>query len=162
MQISNVSTGYPDLATLGKRNESSETASRPGKLGQMLAALSGGSKSTAAEIVAKYDVAKITPTEFSTMVQKLRQSGALSDSDFQELSGVRLDLDTAGIQPDEKINLREFYADKVKDGQQKAADPEQQAAAQQSMGPVLRRYQWVEKFALMQANPDGVGVDAVA
>jgi hypothetical protein len=163
MQVSNVSTGYADPAALGKRSEPAESSGIRSKLGDMLGSVTGGKKASAADIVAQYDVTHITPTQFSQMVQKLYHSGALSDAEFQELSAVRLDLETAGIQPDEKINLRQFYADKVKDiEQQQSADPSGQPASQQNMEPVLRRFQWVEKFAVMQSSPDGAGVDAVA
>jgi len=163
MQVNNVRAGYPDPATLGKRSEPIETGGiRPAKLAEMPGTAATDSKTSAAGILAKYDVRRITPTEFSEMIQKLYQSGALSDSEFQELAGVRLDLEAAGVQPDERVDLREFYAEKVKQIQQKFPDADSQALRQQQLGPTLRRLDWIEKFAVIQANPEAAGVDAIA
>jgi hypothetical protein len=163
MQVANVTAGYSDPATLGKRGEPIEPGGfRPPKLAEILGSPGGGAKTSAAAILAKYDVARITPTEFSEMLQKLYHAGALSDGEFQDLAGVRVDLEAAGAGPEERIDLREFYAEQVKRIQRKFSDADSQAARQQRLAPILRRLDWIEKFAVIQANPGAVGLDARA
>jgi len=160
MQIANITAGYPDPTTVGKRGEAIEAlAGRALKAAEGRTPSTAGGSSAAAAILARYDVTRISPTEFSEMVQKLRQAGAISDSEFQELAAIRLDLESAGVKPDESVNLMDFYARKVKELQGKienANDP----AARQQLGPVLRRLDWVQKFATIQSNPGALGLDA--
>jgi hypothetical protein len=162
MQISNVTAGYSDPATIGKRSEPLETlGARILKAVDPRAAAASGSKSAAAAILARYDVTNITPMAFSEMIQKLNQAGAISDSEFQELAAVRGDLESAGIRADESVNLVDFYAHKVSTLQNRIED-NKEIADKQSLGPLLKRQDWVQKFALMQSNPGAAGLDAVA
>jgi hypothetical protein len=161
MQISNVTSGYTDPATIGKRSDPIETLGA-----QILKAVDPRtvvgliSKSAAGAIISRYDVTSITPNEFTEMIQKLRQAGAVSDGEFQELSSIRTDLESAGVKPDETVNLVEFYSRKVSDLKQKI-EFDNRGDDRQLLGLTLKRQDWAQKFALMQANP-GAGVDAMA
>jgi hypothetical protein len=161
MQINNVLAGYSDPTGVAKRGETVAAAAR-GTLKSAETTATAGASNRAAltQILAQYDVKDISPTEFSEMAQKLRQTGAISDSDFQELAGVRGDMEAAGVEPDQRIDLSDFYAQKVKQAQNKLDDPN--AASNQQLAPLLRRYDWVQKFALMHSNPQAAGIDAVA
>ena len=160
MQIANVTAGYSDPATVGKRGDAIEAlAGRALKTADLRTPSTAGGRSAAGAILARYDVTRISPTEFSEMIQKLRQADAVSESEFQELAAIRLDLESAGVKPDESVNLMDFYARKVKELQGKFENADA-AAARQQLGPVLRRLDWVQKFATIQSNPGAVGLDA--
>ncbi|MGA2798869.1 MAG: hypothetical protein ABSE63_14925, partial [Thermoguttaceae bacterium] len=163
MQISNVISGLADPTTWGKK---SETASKAGanavKSIESQVQASPALQKASVEILRHYDVTHITPEEFSQMVQKLHNAGALSEKDFQELSAVRGDLENAGVEPDESINILEFYSDKLGKAQKNLGSTLDDAARQQRLGPDLRRLDWMQKFAMIQANPDAVGLDMAA
>jgi hypothetical protein len=162
MQISNILGGHPDPTKVSKRGEPLEAAgARALQAAEASASGAAAGKTTLREILAKYDVTHISPGEFSEMVQKLYKAGTISEGEYQELSGIRSDLESAGIRPDEQINLREFYASKLQQLQREATAPGD-GTTQQQLAPVARRRDWIEKFALMQANPAATGVDAVA
>jgi hypothetical protein len=162
MLINNVAAGYSDSATVAKRGDQVQAAARGVlKATDASAPPSNGSRAALGQILAQYDIKNISPTQFSEMVQKLHQAGSITDGDFQELTAIRSDLDSANVAPDEKIDLTEFYARKVKQAQNNGDDPNA-ATNQQQLGPLLRRYDWVQKFAVMQSNPQAAGIDAVA
>jgi hypothetical protein len=161
VQIANVSAGYCDPAMVGKRAELLEAVGgRPSAVAEAGPGAVGGSAAMT-QILTKYDVTHITPGELSEMLQKLHQAGALKDDEFQELSGIRLDLESAGIKPDERVDLVEFYTRKLKQLQRKLEDGSDPAAVGQ-LSSVLRRLDWVQKFAVVQSNPGAAGVDVVA
>jgi hypothetical protein len=162
MQISNIAAGYSDPATIGKRAEQLEgLATRVMKSVDSHVKSALGGKSAAAAILSDYDVTRISPNEFSEMIQKLYQAGAITESDYQSLSGIRADLETAGVQGDDSVNLIDFYTRKVNELQQKAESGEEQED-RQLLAAATGRLDWVQKFALIQANPSSVGLDAVA
>jgi hypothetical protein len=128
-----------------------------------------GRQSAVGQVLAQYDMNKITPQRFSEMLQRLRDTGALSENDLRELGQIRLDLDNAHVEPDEQINLLEFYGDRLQDVHKKqamldpnTAQPGEQAALRQSEKVVQRRLDWVEKFAAIHRSPQTVGLDMVA
>jgi hypothetical protein len=162
MLINNVTAGYSDPAGVAKRGESLASAARAAqKPSEANSSSPTGSRAALGQILAKYDVKNISPTEFSEMAQKLYQAGAISESDFQELSAIRVDMESSGIAPDEQIDLTDFYQRKLKQVQDKLADADETASPQQ-LGALLRRYDWVQKFAVVHADPQAAGIDAVA
>ena len=114
-----------------------------------------------AEILSRYDVTDISPTEFSQMIQKLFEAGTLSEKELQQLAAVRLDLDLEGVEADESIDLLEFYARKVKKAQRQLSDSDGPSDREQ-LGPLLGRLDWLQKFALIQSAPDAIGLNALA
>lgn len=161
MQVSSVSAGYPDPTSLGKRGE----AHPPGAAAARTVEIQLGSEvgpTAAAEILSKFDVTDISPGEFSEMIQKLYVAGVISDEELQQLTAVRHELDTDGIEPDESIDLLEYYARKIEKMQRRLDVSDGPPAAHQRLGPLLRRLDWIEKFALIQAAPDAIGLDARA
>ncbi len=163
MQISGVSAGYSDSMTLGWHAEAGLVPGEgEARLGDVQ--ISSGNERTAAlyEVLRKYDVTDITPTEFTEMLQKLYDTGAISESEMQQLAAVRLDMDTAGVEPDESISLLEFYAEKIEKTQRGLADrnDDEVIPGRQELGPILRRLDWIEKLALIQSSPDSIGLDA--
>ena len=163
MQISNIISSLADPTTWGKNSEVTAAAGENAlqSLQPQAQSIPAASKASA-EILRKYDVTRITPDEFSQMIQKLYQAGALSEKDYQELSAARIDLEHAAVEPDEPLNLLEFYADKVSKAQKELGTTLDEAGRQQRLGPDMRRLDWLQKFAVIQANPDAVGLDVAA
>ena len=115
------------------------------------------------QILAEYDVANISPRAFSEMLQKLRQAGALSEKDFQELSSIRLDLDNEGVEPDQRINLVELYAKKLSNiREQRDANPAAAAARQAAQTSLQRQLEWLQKSAQVRAGTSPAGFDTLA
>lgn len=163
MQISNIISNLADPATWGKKNEvAAPVAANALKSIESQNQTNPASRKASAEILRKYNVTRITPDQFSEMIQKLYQAGALSEKDYQELAAVRVDLEHAGIEPDETVNMLEIYSDKVSKAQKELDATLDDAARQQRLGPDLHRLDWLQKFALIQAHPDAAGLDLAA
>ena len=154
------------LKQLGKSDQSQETVQGQPS-GTAATAASARATSVLREIAAEYDVTNISPREFSQMIGKLHEAGALSDREFQDLSQIRIDLDLQGVDPDETLNLVDFYLSKL---QELHPSPDDSAGAGGSVAAgqlpqavsVERRLAWLEKFAAIQAGPDRAGLDALA
>ena len=163
MQISSVISGLADPTTWGKKSETALNAgTNAAKSIEPQTQASPAVQKASVEILRHYDVTHITPEAFSQMIQKLHKAGAISEKDFQELSAVRGDLEKAGVEPNESINMLEFCSDKLNKAQKNPGATLDEAARQQSLGPDLRRLDWIQKFAMIQANPDAVGLDVAA
>ena len=159
--------GLPDFAGLAKQGEPTEPADG-GSLDWLSpqAASPVGIAEAARAILARCDLTDISPREFSEMIQQLYKIGALSDAEFQDLALIRLDLDLDGVDPYDSIDLVDFYADKLRGLQQQFADADETArvlsANQPSPTAVRRRLEWLEKAAMIQADPDAAGLDTLA
>ena len=163
MQVNGLSSGYPDATALSKREETQKTAD--GRATRPLEAQLGsaiGPSTVFAEILSKYDVKAITPVEFSAMTQKLYEAGAISDEELQQLTAIRHDLDTAGVDADESIDLLQYYVDQIEKLQRRWDASAPPPPESQQLSPLLRRLDWIEKFALIQAAPDSIGFTAMA
>lgn len=115
------------------------------------------------EIVARYDVTAITPRNFSEMIQELHDAGLLTDQELQELSQIRLDLDSRGVEPDEEVNLLDFYLDRLRHLSESLKDASGLPVASRQAQLTLtgRCLQWVEKLAAIQSAADRGGLDAL-
>ncbi len=160
MQVNGVSSGYPDPTLPGRQAEPGQASGAPGVEVQLGSSI--GPSTVLAEILSKYDVTDITPMEFSAMVQKLYEAGAISENELQQLSAIRHELDAGGVDPDGSLDLLEYYVDKIEKLQRRFDPSEGQPPDAEQLGPLLRRLDWIEKFALVQAAPDTVGFSAVA
>ena len=162
MQISNITSGMSDAASLGKRSE--QTASHFGKQAKSLESslsTAASSSKAMAEILKKYDVKNITPEQFSSMIQQLYDKGAITKQEYQELSAIRTDLEDAGIGANEQVNLIEFYSKKLVNAQSDQESISNNLAKQQS-ALLSSRLDWAQKFSAVHDNPDAVGMDLVA
>lgn len=124
-------------------------------------ATGGEAAGTLRQIAARYDLTNISPAELSGMLQELHQAGLLDDKQYHELSMIRLDLDAAGIGADQSINLLDFYGDKLRETSESAGSAPDSAVAS-AVEPVQRRYDWLQKMALLQSAPGAAALDAVA
>jgi len=162
MHIPGIFAGAGDLAAFGRAKETTDGAVGPASEAQESRGPSSAATTALAEILARHDVTDITPAEFSSMIQKLFEAGAISESELQQLTAIRHDLDTEGVEPDESLDLLDFYARRIRRQQRQLEDVDGQPAAHQQLGPALRRLDWLEKFALIHEAPDAIGLNAVA
>ena len=163
MQVSGISAGFSDPPALGKRAEMSEVAGRrtPRSVDVHVGSAVGPTAHLA-QILSKYDVTDISPIELSEMIQKLYEAGTISENELQQLATIRHDLDTDGVEPDESIDLLEYYVEKIEKLQRRLDDADDPPGSHQQLGPLLRRLDWIQKFALIQSAPDTINLDAVA
>ena len=160
MQISNVISGLTDAASWGKKGESAlPTGTSTIKPADSQTQISLKAQKASVEILRQYNIADITPTSFSRMIQQLHQAGAISEKDFQELSAVRADLEKAGIEGDEAVNLLEFYTNKVSQTAKSSDGVNPAPSDVQLQGSDSKRLDWMKKFAAIQADPDAAGLD---
>jgi hypothetical protein len=162
--IANVVTGVSalsgllsPLAKLGQQEEATETT----------AAVSTTETQTAdaalRAVLARYDVTQITPSQFAQMLEEIRSTGALSDSDLSQLGEVLQDLENESIDEDEQVDLVQFYTDKLDELQDKVemdgSDEDAFSGVATSLAAVQNRLSWVTRFSLVHADPDAVGID---
>ncbi len=103
-------------------------------------------------LAAHYDVTRITPREFSELVERLRKADVLSETDLQELAGIRVDLEQAGLSADEEVDLVAFYRRRVE--QLEAETKAEPTANQAQLDRLRRRLDWVTRLALMHREPE--------
>ena len=160
MRINNVISSFADATLKNPRAEAAgATAQKAAAAGDP--ASSPASTAALAQILSQYDVTRMSPSEFTEMLQKLHDAGAITDAEFKELSSVRVDLDAAGIDADEKIDLRSFYREQLQQLDKQLTDANA-AQIQATRDPVARKLDWIEKFAIMHAQPESLGLNAVA
>lgn len=173
MQIQNITAGRSDLLPSGRRTDPADAADALAAADAASAGASGPSPSSVVSlraIMTNYDVGEISPQQFSEMLQKLHESGAIGDGDLRELAVLRMEMDEARIEPDQQVNLLDKCIDKLKQLEEKLKslekDPQKNAAeisqVKQALAGAQRRYDWLQKLALVHASPDAVGMDAVA
>ena len=157
MQIQNILSGYTDPTTNRHAEHLDAVAGRAaGETGTPEPGPSLSTSQAARHVLKKFDVTEITPKQLSEMIQRLFDAGVITQQEFDQLAAIRLDLDTAGIEPDESVDLLQFYRDKVEEAHRRS----EQAVA--TPDALRNRLDWIEKFALIQAAPGAFGLDAVA
>jgi hypothetical protein len=162
MQISNVLGGHSDPATVSRRGDMGDVDKRQSPIAELKDAATATPSALLSEILSRHDVTDITPMDFSSMVQNLFEIGAITTDELQQLAVVGHDLDVEGIDPDESINLIEFYMDKIEKVQREREGTDGPTLPHQQLSPLLSRLDWIEKFALIQSAPDAIGLDTVA
>jgi hypothetical protein len=156
MQVTNLLSRYLDKSPINRRSESADAAGsqQPVDIPQNL--LSPGKSTQAAqEVLANYNVNQITPRQFSQMLQALREIGAISEQQFQDLSTIRAELDAQGIEPDEEVDLVKFCEDRLADAREVNAEPALVTAME-------KRLESLRKFALIQSAPEMAGWNSFA
>jgi pyruvate/2-oxoglutarate dehydrogenase complex dihydrolipoamide acyltransferase (E2) component len=165
MKIPSIQTG-PDLTALAKRNEpaaagAAKPAATAGSAPATAPATAAPATAAMRQILAQYDVTDISPSEFSDMVQQLQQSGYISPQDTKDLAAIRMDLEQAGIDPNQSINLVDFYRERVEKAQEKL-DDNPGSVQQQQLQSQRQRLQWVETLAAGHAHPEDIGLSTTA
>src|SRR5687767_7791453 len=114
MDIAGILRGFSATAVgshTGQKKEQATSAAETATAEQALP--SGTATAEFRQILAHYDLQNISPREFSELVQKLRESGAVSEADYQELAAMRLALDQQGMDPDAPLNLVDFFQEQL-------------------------------------------------
>ncbi len=158
MQITGLSAGYADSGAVGRRNELLAAAN--GKEGDQNARGTGGPNAMMdllTGIVSQYDLEDITPRDFSEMLRELRDAGVLTEAEYGDLAQIRLDMDLENLDPDDSLDLVEFYG-KTLDRARHTDESEKASAALDSMG---RRLDWLQKVAILQESPDAAALNAL-
>jgi hypothetical protein len=169
MEIAGVLTAGKFLSTalgqLARRCQpKGATAGPPTESAAPSVAGAGGATSAFRQIAARYDVTEISPRDFSQMIQELHDAGQLTDQQFQELSQVRVELDSARVEPDEAVDLVDFCLEQLRQFRESMEDRGGllSAGERSRLGAIGRRLEWMEKFAAIQSTDDEVGMDALA
>lgn len=113
------------------------------------------------EILKEYDVTHITPRQFSQMLQKLRESGNITEQEYAELAQIRRDLLEAGIEADEPVDLLDFYQKLIRKLQlmQSLGTAESTDDLQTSLQRAEKHLKWLEKISTLRGE---LGTDAWA
>ncbi len=158
MLIQSILGGRPDPATLA-RKESSDTGNvHRHAVSTTEPSMSAPRDDALRAIAAEYDVTDISPRAFSEMIDRLRQAGALSDKDYQELAAIRVDLEQAGVGPDDEIDLVQFYRQRL---QEAAHAEESQKSPRPDLERLRARVEWLQKFAALR-SPEASPIDTAA
>jgi hypothetical protein len=161
MQIKNILARLSDPTRFGQHRDSADAAGRKAVDASTTGVGSSASSSSRLrEILAGYDVTNISPKAFSELLQKLQQSGLVSDKDLQELSQIRSDLDREGVSPDQRVNLLDMYAKKVQAAEQ--GGTVQPTGTDNTAASLRRRLDWLQKFAAAHASPEAATINALA
>src|SRR5271157_3682686 len=163
MNVPNVLSGLTDL-TSQVNNLATSVVKAPAAGKAATVAPSSPPAPTAAmrEILSHYDMTDITPSDFSKLIQQLSDKGTISQKDTQELSSIRVDLENAGVNPDESVNLLDFYQQRIAKVQDAAAQSTNPGAAQPNIDLLVGRLNWLQKFAALGQQGSSSGVNAVA
>jgi hypothetical protein len=126
----------------------------------------GGLQSTFRDILSPYDVAEISPRQFSALAQQLFQSRAISADDLRELTQMRAQIDQQHPDPDQPVNLLEFFGQKLQEQTLAATEQEQSgkpitAADRAKLTMAQRQFGWVYKFNTVQSDSSTEALDAV-
>ncbi len=108
------------------------------------------------ELLARYDLRRITPRRFGELVQELQRRGMLSPEEYQLLAGLRLELEQQGYRTDQPLDLLRYLEDRLRKAQQEQLLPgkypaEQEAAVQ----AIQQRLLWAQRFEQLRAESSG-------
>ncbi len=170
MQINSIMNRYSDPTPGGKRGEAVESGSIGTLEGFEPVIESGDAKTLALrKVLSEYDVTDITPREFSEMIHQLHKEGLISDDLFGQLGMVRGELDRAGIDADESVDLLAFHEKRLMDLRLESLSPLKQddktdgdeKSVEAERGIIKERLDWLSKMAVAQEAPEMVGLNAV-
>lgn len=160
MRISGILAGLSELAQQARREPVGPASPIAGPAQKTRPVGLAASPAALRRVLARYDVTNISPRDFSEMIQRLYEAGAIDDAQLQELAAVRLDLEQADIRPDESIDLLDFYARRIEKAQRRFDDGDGPARTQ--LAPLLRRLEWIEKLAVLHDTAGELGLNALA
>jgi hypothetical protein len=163
MQISNVLSSFTDAAKMGgkKAETAADSILKILKPGDAASQSTAASRTAMNDILKRYDVTDISPEDFSKMLAKLHDAGAITDDEFKELSTIRTDLESRGVPSDQSVNLVQLYGDQLKKAQREMGDKPDPALLEK-LAPAMHKLDWLQKFALIHSNPDAAGIDMAA
>lgn len=158
MQISGLSGSYADSGTVARRSEL--LAAVTGKSTEKASSLANSTEGTTDQllaVVSQYDITDISPRDFSEMLRELRDSGAITESEYGDLAQIRLDMDAEGLDPDDSLNLLDFYETAVN----RARQDEDSEETPVNFEAMERRLDWLQKVAILEETPDAAGINTL-
>ncbi len=163
MQINTLSSRYLGLPTVRQGNDAAEPVQHQQAETAAAEPNSSATSPVFRQLLSHYDVSSITPRQFSEMLQKLHKSGTINDQQYQNLSQIRTDLDTSGIEPDEEVDLVKFYSQKLNNAQGAAQTKTGSlpTAQSQSLSMIQQRLDWLQKVSTIQSDPVA-GINSLA
>ncbi len=161
MIVPNVPGALTGLASRLRRNAISNIKAA-GNAAATAQSLAPTATAAMREVLSQYNMANITPNDFSNLVQQMSEKAAISPKDVQELSSIRGDLDNAGIGPDESVNLLQFYRQQIAKAQGAAAQSSSPVVAKATIDALVGRLNWLQKFAAVRQQGGQSGVNTVA
>ena len=163
MNVPNILSGLADLTSQAKSSATSAVKTAAGKAAAVDPSSPPTPTAAMREILSRYDMANITPNDFSKLIQQLSDKGTISQKEMQELSSIRVDLENAGVSPDESVNLLDFYQQRIAKVQDAAAhSPDAAAVVQPNIDLLVGRLSWLQKFAAVRQQGGQSGVNSVA
>ena len=109
------------------------------------------------------------PQGIINFTQQLQQAGALSPTDFADLTQLRSELDSSGTQPDESIDLLDFLNNKLSTQKKQLNTAVQKSPTGATgvntdayLGQTTRQLSLVQKLSTIQGPTADEPVDAVA
>ena len=121
------------------------------------------------DILARYDVQRISPRSFAEMLQRLRGAGQIEESEFRELSLLRLEMDRAGLDPDQEIDLIALVEKSLREQQDELKRAERKSGVllsaadrKAALASLERQLEWLHKFAAIHQNRATGALDALA
>jgi len=153
MNIQRILSGFEPGRSGSAKGESSAAVDEASRSSSALTPTSSRFR----EILGRYDIHHISPREFSELVQKLLDAGEITQGDVQELSLLRLELDKSHADADEPLDLVRFVQDQLRDQEDKInrenrRHPEQPIDRDAALRLTRRQFEWMEKFASVQAG----------
>jgi hypothetical protein len=156
--------GGSAIGSPGKKQPERELAAVPST--RSSTNLSAPASAEFRDVLSHYDVHNISPREFSELVTKLKETGAISESDYQELALVRLELDQQGLDPDGPLDLVKHLEERLQTEENELrkleTDQSQPIDRQQALRDTLRQIEWVQKFDLVNRAADYQPLDSFA
>ena len=128
--------------------------------------LSPQSQDALRDILSRYDVTHISARDFSQLIQELKQAGAITAADQEELALLRLELDQQGVDPDELLDLADYLERKLQTQEHELERLEEKQQTpidrSQALRDTLRQLDWISKFAMIHQSADYQPLNAVA
>lgn len=119
------------------------------------------------DIVSRYDIQRISPAEFSRMLQELYENNAVSDEQYRELAGIRHELDARHVDEHEQLDLLKLFsllvhhAEATKNGND-ASDRAGGNEAAQRLETLREQLKSIQRLAAIQNGENSAAVDMVA
>lgn len=177
MHISGLGVGHGEVASRYRKEEEEgvalrrqravATATAPESRVDVASHVASGQARLYREIFGQYDVTAITPRDFSQMLRQLEEGDVITGADREELSLLRQDLDRAGVEADEPLDLVLYLEIRLDQQAQRPSSPHDGTAMSTGNDQVpapprrllRRQLEWMQKFATA-AQLDGFrGVD---
>lgn len=111
------------------------------------------------DIASFYDVTSIQPKELSEMLGRLYEAGVLTEEEYQSLGMLRIELEKAGFEIDEPVNLIKFCQGKLDEIADKLEAMEKVIEGSQESAKL--QLSWLEKMAIIQDDPQAIGLNAL-